>query len=84
MARRISERMEQTYQRVKEIVPVETKALIVLKEEEVSKFTKSVFGKINKGRKSKIKIDKQAFMYGYADGVNVDISHRGRRKVEKE
>jgi hypothetical protein len=82
MTSRISERMKQAYERVKEIIPVETKALIVLKEKEVDKFTASLFGKIGKGRRSEAKIDRGAYENGYYDGRNVDISHRGRRKVE--
>ena len=82
MVRRITERMAQAYQKVKEIVPVETKALIVLKEKEVTKFTESLFGKLKEGRVSSAKIDSIAFMNGYHDGRNVDITHRGRRKVE--
>jgi hypothetical protein len=84
MVKRITERMNRAYERVKEIIPVETKALIVLKEEEVEKFTESLFGKISKGAKSKAKVDADAFHNGYNDGANVNISHRGRRKVEKE
>lgn len=82
MVARISKRMTQAYERVKEIVPAETKDLIVLKEKEVSKFTESVFGKVGKGRASTAQIDSEAYLNGYNDGANVDISHRGRRKVE--
>jgi hypothetical protein len=83
MVKRISERMKQTYERVKEIIPVETKALIVLKEKEVSKFTKSQFGKLKDTPASKAKLDREAFLNGYYDGSKVDISHKGRRKVEE-
>jgi hypothetical protein len=83
MVKRISERMKQTYERVKEIIPVETKALIVLKEKEVSKFTKSQFGKLKDSPVSKAKLDNEAFLNGYYDGSKVDISHQGRRKVEE-
>jgi len=83
MVSRIHKRMSEAYTRVKEIVPVETKDLIVLKEKEVRKFTKDTFGKLGKGYVSKAKMDKDAFMNGFNDGGKVDISHRGRQKVEK-
>ena len=83
MVERIKERMDNAYKRVKEIVPVETKDLIVLKEQEVRKFTETHFGKINKSN-LKNTIDQRAFVNGYKDGVHLDISHKGRKKVEGE
>ena len=83
MVSRIYKRMRETYTRVREIVPAETKELMVLKEKEVRKYTEEVFGKIGKGYTSKAKLDREAFMNGYNDGGKLDISHQGRRKVEK-
>ena len=83
MTDRITKRMYQAYKKVSEALPVETKDLIVLKEKQIAEFTKSVFGNISKGRKSKATIDKQAFQNGYNDGGRVDISHQGRRKVDE-
>ncbi len=82
MVKRIAERMIRAYVRVREIVPVETKDLIVLKEKEVRKYMESVTPDIRK-TKSTAKIDEEAYLNGYHDGRNVDISHQGRRKVDE-
>ncbi len=81
MVERIRERMTSAYERVKEIVPVETKELMVIKEDSVKEFAESEFNKITNHNLNP-KIDQRAFVNGYHDGDKLDITHN-RKKVQE-
>jgi len=81
MVLRIRERMLATYERVKEIVPVQTKALMVVKEDAVDKFRKSHFPKLRKNN-LKSQIDGRAFNQGYHDGANLNITNNKKQVRE--
>lgn len=82
MVERIAVRMRETYVRVKEIVPAETKELIVLKEKEVRKYAEAHFGKIGKSN-LKNTVDETAFINGFKDGGHLDIVDHRKKKVEE-
>ena len=82
MTTRIYERMVDTYERVKEIVPAETKALMVVKKGAVEKFRKQQFPKTSKST-LKDSIDHQAFIRGYKDGEGVSIADNSKKQVER-
>ena len=82
MAQRIKERMAEAYKRVREQVPVATKALMVLKDGAVEKYNKTVFPRTHSA-KLRIPLDtSSAYVKGYVDGAHVNIDHKARTKLK--
>ena len=82
MVERVRERLKDTYEKVREIIPAETKALIIVKEDAVDKFRASHFPKLRKSTLQS-KLDERAFINGYQDGAHLDITDHTKKQVRE-
>ena len=82
MVARVVDRLRKTYAVVKEIVPPETKELMIVKDDAVNDFVEDSIGKVGQSN-LKNDLDAGAFRKGINDGARLDIARHDRGKVDE-